>query len=116
LTSFIKNKKRQSSSDWTEIFRKSRAGVEGYELPPLTKALHPNSERKYAPNVSSRNFDTHVTQLDNGLKIASEKLFGEFCTVGVIIDSGPRYESNFISGTTHFIEKLAFNVRNLPVV
>lgn len=28
----------------------------------------------------------------------------------VIIDSGPRYETPFTNGITHFIEKLAFNV------
>ena len=33
-------------------------------------------------SVSSHNYDTHVTKLDNGLRVASEKLYGEFCTVG----------------------------------
>ena len=66
--------------------------------------------------VNSQNFDTHVTKLDNGLTVASEKLFGEFCTVGVIINAGPRYESTFVNGTTHFLEKLSFNVSYLKKI
>ncbi len=62
------------------------------------------------------------------LKIASEKLFGDFCTVGgiyeilslwisfismiiVIISAGPRFEGKYINGVSHFLEKLAFMVR-----
>ena len=110
--------------------------MQGYELPPLTQKLNTKTSLRQPTSVSSRNYDTHVTTLDSGLRVASEKLFGEFCTVGgtflfsqilflcpslfclkkeykrlqVIIDAGPRYESNFLSGTTHFLEKLAFNV------
>ena len=47
--------------------------------------------------------------LSNGLKVASEPRFGQFCTVGVILDSGSRYELAFKSGITHFLEKLSFN-------
>ncbi len=62
------------------------------------------------------------------VKIASEKLFGDFCTVGgickrylflnlfikflvVIISAGPRFEGKYISGVSHFLEKLAFMVK-----
>lgn len=41
--------------------------------------------------------------------MASENRFGQFCTVGVVIDSGPRYEVAYPSGISHFLEKLAFN-------
>lgn len=105
------NQLRENSSTTrsTDFIKKSRPGVEGYDLPPLTQKLNDSVAPTMLKSVSSRNFDTHVTKLDNGLRVASEKLFGEFCTVGVIIDAGPRYESPFVSGTTHFIEKLAFN-------
>lgn len=53
--------------------------------------------------------DTLVTTLSNGLRVASQKKFGQFCTVGVAIDSGSRYETFGPSGVSHFIEKLAFN-------
>ena len=52
--------------------------------------------------------DTHVTVLSNGLRVASQPKFGQFCTVGVAIDSGSRYEVSFPSGISHFLEKLAF--------
>lgn len=53
--------------------------------------------------------ETRVTILSNGLRVASENRFGQFCTVGVVIDSGPRYEVAYPSGISHFLEKLAFN-------
>lgn len=52
---------------------------------------------------------TQVTTLSNGLRVASENRFGQFCTVGVVIDSGPRYEVAYPSGISHFLEKLAFH-------
>jgi len=52
--------------------------------------------------------DTKVTVLSNGIRVASEKKFGQFCTVGVAIDSGSRYEVAFPSGISHYLEKLAF--------
>ncbi|CAN8019120.1 unnamed protein product [Ixodes persulcatus] len=52
---------------------------------------------------------TEVTTLENGLKVASQNKFGQFCTVGVVIDSGSRYEAPYPSGISHFLEKLAFN-------
>ena len=51
---------------------------------------------------------TKVTTLSNGLRIATEAKFGQFCTVGVCIDSGSRYEVAYPSGVSHFLEKLAF--------
>lgn len=50
-----------------------------------------------------------MTVLDNGITVASEEKYGQFCTVGVIIDSGSRYETAYPSGISHFLEKLAFN-------
>lgn len=46
--------------------------------------------------------------LENGLRVVSQKKFGQFCTVGVAINSGSRYEVTFPSGISHFLEKLAF--------
>ena len=39
--------------------------------------------------------DTKVTVLDNGIRVASEKRFGQFCTVGVAIDSGSRLKFQY---------------------
>ncbi|KAI1280481.1 Mitochondrial-processing peptidase subunit alpha [Halotydeus destructor] len=62
----------------------------------------------YASNKKEEH-ETKVTTLKNGLKVASQSKFGQFCTVGVVIDSGSRYEVSLPSGISHFLEKLAFN-------
>lgn len=56
---------------------------------------------------------TQITVLPNGLKVASENRFGQFCTIGVLIDSGPRYEVAYPNGISHFLEKLAFGSTNM---
>jgi len=53
--------------------------------------------------------ETQVTTLENGIRVASQPKFGQFCTVGVCIDSGSRYEVAFPSGISHYLEKLAFH-------
>ncbi|XP_043276457.1 mitochondrial-processing peptidase subunit alpha [Venturia canescens] len=77
-------------------------------FPPLSQPV----ENLPTPIYSSANGENQVTQitvLPNGLKVASENRFGQFCTVGVLIDSGPRFEVAYPSGISHFLEKLAFN-------
>jgi len=68
-----------------------------------------------ATYVSSNkiNEDTQITVLENGIRVASERRFGQFCTVGVAIDSGSRYEVAFPSGISHYLEKLAFHSTSL---
>lgn len=58
------------------------------------------------------NYETKVSTLSNGLRIASQNKFGQFCTIGVVIDSGSRYEVAYPNGISHFLEKLAFNSTN----
>lgn len=82
------------------------------KLPPLTESLTNLPEAIYA-TPTAEDTKTQVTTLANGLRIASEKRFGQFCTVGIVIDSGPRYEVAYPSGVSHFLEKLAFNVSTL---
>lgn len=79
------------------------------KLPPLTDPLPGSENVKYA-TVTSTRAGSQVTTLPNGLRVASEQRFGQFCTVGVVIDSGPRFEVAYPSGVSHFLEKLAFHV------
>lgn len=80
-------------------------------LPPLTQPLPNMPEVEYAKPLSVKNEQvTKVTTLSNGLRVASEPRFGQFCTIGLTIDSGPRYEVTYPSGISHFLEKLAFHV------
>lgn len=78
-------------------------------LPPLTQPIPNLPEVEYAKPLDESS-TTKVTTLANGLRVASEPRFGQFCTVGLVIDSGPRYEVTYPSGVSHFLEKLAFNV------
>ncbi|XP_076587042.1 mitochondrial-processing peptidase subunit alpha [Chaetodon auriga] len=54
-------------------------------------------------------YETKITTLENGLKVASQNKFGQFCTVGILVNSGSRHEAKYPSGIAHFIEKLAFS-------
>ena len=53
-------------------------------LPPLTEPLPGLPEAVYA-SVRPEDNVTQVTTLSNGLKVASEKRFGQFCTIGGIV-------------------------------
>ncbi|XP_028410998.1 mitochondrial-processing peptidase subunit alpha-like [Dendronephthya gigantea] len=76
---------------------------------PLNKPL-PNMK---APNSSVvldsyESNETKITKLENGLTVASEESFGQFSTIGVLIDAGSRYEVDHPGGLSHVIEKMAF--------
>lgn len=79
----------------------------GFHNIPLTQAL-PGSPKVIYASVDPRSHDAQVTTLSNGLKVASINKFGEFCTIGVLVNSGPRYEARYTKGVSHFLEKLAF--------
>lgn len=77
-------------------------------MPPMNEPVKGLPRPIYA-TYREENQQTQVTTLSNGLRVALENRFGEFCTVGVVIDSGSRYEVAYPSGISHFLEKLAFN-------
>ncbi|XP_038046621.1 mitochondrial-processing peptidase subunit alpha-like [Patiria miniata] len=79
---------------------------------PLTQPLPGMPPPVYAA-LSNHSQDTQVTTLDNGLRVASMNKFGQFCTVGVLVDSGSRYEAGYTKGISHFLEKLAFGSTEL---
>ena len=37
-------------------------------------------------NATEHTYDTHVTTLSNGLRVATESKFGQFCTIGGILN------------------------------
>ncbi|CAH8599316.1 unnamed protein product [Schistosoma turkestanicum] len=57
--------------------------------------------------------ETKITRLSNGLRVASQNKLGSQCAIGVIVKAGPRYEGNFVRGTSHYLEKLGFHSSNL---
>uniref|UniRef100_A0AC35TVM0 Mitochondrial-processing peptidase subunit alpha n=1 Tax=Rhabditophanes sp. KR3021 TaxID=114890 RepID=A0AC35TVM0_9BILA len=54
-------------------------------------------------------FNSKITKLSNGLTVATERAYGTFCTIGVAVNSGCRYETFYPQGTTHLLQKLAFS-------
>ncbi|XP_071492261.1 mitochondrial-processing peptidase subunit alpha-like isoform X1 [Diadema antillarum] len=74
---------------------------------PLTQPLPGIASPVYAV-VTNDVSDTHITTLANGLRVASMNKFGQFCTVGVLVNSGSRHEVGYPKGIAHFMEKMAF--------
>lgn len=56
---------------------------------------------------------TRVTQIDNGIRVATEDNGAQTATVGIWIDAGSRYENEENNGVAHFLEHMAFKVYNL---
>ena len=52
--------------------------------------------------------ETRVTEIRNGLRVATEDSGLPTCTVGVWIDAGSRYENEKTNGVAHFLEHMAF--------
>ncbi|KIX08739.1 uncharacterized protein Z518_03396 [Rhinocladiella mackenziei CBS 650.93] len=50
----------------------------------------------------------HITELPNGIRVATESLPGPFAGVGVYIDAGSRYEDESLRGASHIVDRLAF--------
>lgn len=81
-------------------------------IPPLNLPLEnfdrsPSNITKTRVEADNRQ-GIKISTLSNGLKVASEDSFGQFCTVGAVIDAGSRYEVDYPSGISHMLEKLAF--------
>lgn len=76
---------------------------------PLSCPLPGVPKPVFATVDGQEKFETKVTTLENGLRVASQNKFGQFCTVGILINSGSRYEAKYLSGIAHFLEKLAFS-------
>uniref|UniRef100_A0A8C6E4G2 Mitochondrial-processing peptidase subunit alpha n=1 Tax=Moschus moschiferus TaxID=68415 RepID=A0A8C6E4G2_MOSMO len=76
---------------------------------PLSSPLPGVPKPVFATVDGQEKFETKITTLDNGLRVASQNKFGQFCTVGILINSGSRYEAKYLSGIAHFLEKLAFS-------
>jgi len=75
---------------------------------PLSQPLPGLPIPRYA-NITDDTYQAQITTLSNGMQVASANKFGMFCTVGVVIDSGSRFEGGYQSGISHFLEKLSFS-------
>jgi len=52
---------------------------------------------------------TKVTELDNGLRVASIETYGQVCTFGMVSNCGSRLEDETNTGVNHLMELLAYN-------
>lgn len=59
---------------------KPLSGLEASSI-PLTQSLPGLPPPQFA-EVTDHTYDTQVTTLENGMKVATENRFGQFCTVG----------------------------------
>ncbi|PGH06764.1 mitochondrial processing peptidase [Blastomyces parvus] len=86
-----------------------------------TRAVTPARRLTRTPRSFSRAFSSQietqtkdpseldqVTELSNGLRVATESLPGPFAGVGVYVDAGSRYENESLRGVSHIIDRLAF--------
>lgn len=73
---------------------------------PMTRRL-PNIESP-DPVAASPPGAVQVSTLSNGVRVASQELDGPVSAVGVFVGAGSRDETPFTSGTTHFLEHIAF--------
>ena len=53
------------------------------------------------------------TQLNNGVRVATEDNGSPTATVGVYLDMGTRYETAANNGASHFLEHMVFKVSSL---
>lgn len=95
-------------TDWSYLNQPSSSSKKVTDMPPMDQPI-PSLPTPIYATLKEGHQKTQVTKLPNGLRVASENRFGEFCTLGVVIDSGSRYEVAYPSGVSHFLEKLAFN-------
>jgi len=71
-----------------------------------TSTRHKSFSRSFS--ILSKWPKTQISELPNGIRVATEPMAGETATVGVWIDTGSRYESERTNGVAHFLEHMFF--------
>ncbi|CAI2321624.1 unnamed protein product [Caenorhabditis sp. 36 PRJEB53466] len=116
IGSSIKNAKEEPlSSKVSEIFRKI---VSPQKLPlsvPLPMESTSSGATETVKGSPSKERNSKITTLSNGLRVCTEDTYGDFVTIGVAVDSGCRFENGFPFGVSRVVEKLAYNTsENFP--
>lgn len=73
---------------------------------PITASRHLATQTDY-PAKDPAELD-QITELPNGVRVATEALPGHFSGIGVYVDAGSRYENAGLRGVSHIIDRLAF--------
>ncbi|CAD6184449.1 unnamed protein product [Caenorhabditis auriculariae] len=96
-----------------EISKRSLSQFKDASNVPLSQPLDGGLSTSAKPVGVGKTFrETKMTKLSNGVRVCSEPHFGDYCTIGVAIESGCRFESSFTKGVSHIVEKLAFGATN----
>jgi processing peptidase subunit alpha len=72
---------------------------------PITKSV-PDFIPPNVPSQELKAPETHITKLDNGIRVVSQETYGQMCTIGVLTNVGSRHEPT--SGIIHLLETMAF--------
>ena len=56
-----------------------------------------------------------LTTLPNKIRVATEHTPGHFSSVGLYVDAGARHETPHTSGVSHFLDRMAFKVRDISL-
>jgi len=94
-----------------QLAKKEKRNSENFKL-SLSKPLENFPDVEYATN-SNESFETKSTKLSNGLTVATQPIYGNFCTVGVLVNAGSRYEVSYPSGVSLLLERIAFTGSSL---
>lgn len=82
--------------------------------PPLTHSFPGVPEASL--NVSSQAPKTRITQLSNGVRVASEENYSQMSVVGLFVNTGTRFEDAKLYGSSLMLERMSFKVRLALVI
>ncbi|KAF3785783.1 Mitochondrial-processing peptidase subunit alpha [Nymphaea thermarum] len=95
---------------FNQSLRRSHTNSHGKFALVHPSLFHPLPGLKLPPCLSDyvEPCPTKITTLPNGLKIASENILGPAACIGLFVDCGSIYESEWSHGVTHLLERMAF--------
>jgi len=99
-------------------FRAARFLVrQSKQVPAQSRQLSSSNGALASAGISFKNSlvnfpPTRVTQIDNGIRVATEDTGAATATVGIWIDAGSRYETEQNNGVAHYLEHMAFKGTN----
>jgi mitochondrial-processing peptidase subunit alpha len=82
-----------------------------YSLVRRTNEL--SRRRAFRTAAAGGDAAVRITTLPNKIRVATESTPGHFSSVGLYVDAGSRYETPTTSGVSHFLDRMAFQVRTV---
>jgi len=97
---------RSASGLWPRVCSEQKLLRSGNSLSCVRRWLEQLAASRPCASVNIP--ETKVTQLANGMRVASEDSGIPTTTVGLWIDAGSRFENDKNNGVAHFLEHMAF--------